>query len=134
MTKKRNQAPGRKHPVFDTIDRHPRLLDEHARYMQSGGEQLLHAMTDSFRQDVWPWGMEVHAQASFGAFCAGVAWASRFLRQLPEINMNRREAIELMAAVGPSGLSDTAKDILRKQYQLTPDELAELDKKAEEPK
>lgn len=129
MGTKKKSGPDRKHPVFDIIDSNPKLLSDHAKYMAAGGERLLHAMTDCFRQDVWPWGMEAHAQASFGAFCAGVAWASRFLRNLPEISNNRKEAIALMAAVGPAGLDETTKEILRTTYNLSDEEIKAAENK-----
>lgn len=115
----------RKHPVFDVIDASPRLLDAHVEYMKAGGERLLHALNDSLRQEMWPWSADVHAQASFGAFCAGIAFAGRFLRDLPVLSRNRKQALAMMAAAGPAAVDERVRKILREEYQLTDDEIQE---------
>jgi hypothetical protein len=107
----------RKAPIFEVTDSSPRLLDEHASFLASGGERLLIAVQDTVNVGVWPWDKPAEHTAQYGAFCAGVSWVCRLLRELSTMVQNRRELGQMVqSALSSAADKEQVKKVLIRDY------------------
>ena len=98
------------------------LLDQHAKWLASGGEELLKAVTNMYRGDAWPWQADSHQQASFGAFMAGVDSAVKYLANLQVLLRDRNAMIERSKQM-LSHLNAQTQHIMLLEMGYTEDEL-----------
>jgi hypothetical protein len=115
----------RKPPVFEIIDSSPELLNKAADFLNAGGERLLHALNDTIKVELWPWDKPAETTAQYGAFCAGVAWATKFMRNLVALSANRQAALELLAQTGASHVDEEARKILMQEYGFSEEQTQE---------
>jgi len=87
-----------KPPIFKVTESSPKLLDRHASFLAAGGERLLTAIQDTVQNGLWPWDKPAEQTAQFGAFCSGVSWACRILKELNVMVNNRHELGEMVAS------------------------------------
>lgn len=112
--------PTRKAPIFEVVDKSPRLLDAHADFLANGGERLLMALQNTVQGGLWPWDKPAEHTAQFGAFCAGVAWVCTILRDLNLLVQNR-QALGEMVQSALSSITDQEQiqKILISEYGFT---------------
>ena len=108
--------------VYELLRGNDRLMNAHAKFMKAGGEELLHALSDSMGKELWPWDAEPHVQASYGAFTSGVSWTSYVLRNLVTLSRNRSE-LEATLSVGDSGREDQIRQYLTQSAGYRPEEV-----------
>jgi hypothetical protein len=109
--------PRAKAPIFQVAESSPLLMDKHAAFLGAGGERMLAAIQDTVQTGLWPWDKPAEQTAQFGAFCAGVAWACKILRELNLMVQNRQE-LGSMVATALSSASDESevKKLLIRDY------------------
>lgn len=116
-----SEAPvQRKAPIFEVTDSSPRVLDAHARFLSDGGDRLLMAVHDTVNIGIWPWDKPPEHTAQYGAFCAGVAWVCKLLRELNVVVNNRRELGEMVqSALSNAADEEQIKRMLIRDYGYT---------------
>lgn len=113
-------APRPKPPIFQVAESSPVLLDKHAAFLQAGGERLLTAVQDTVQSGLWPWDKPAEQTAQFGAFCAGVAWTCKILRDLNLLVQNRQAMGEMVAsAISSASDDERVKEMLIRDYGFT---------------
>lgn len=110
-------------PLLTLAERNPEVVDDHAKWLSKHGEALLDAVERSVRPELWPWDRPTEEQASFGAFCSGVAWATSVLRRLPTLVNDRRKMAEMMAAGGEANVNKEVEKLLMEDFGYTPEQL-----------
>jgi hypothetical protein len=111
------EAPRPKPPIFQVAESSPVLLDKHAAFLQAGGDRLLTAVQDTVQSGLWPWDKPAEQTAQFGAFCAGVAWVCKLLRELNVLVQNRQAMGEMVSsALASASDEDRIKAVLIRDY------------------
>jgi hypothetical protein len=120
-----NEAPRPKPPIFQVAESSPALLNKHAVFLQAGGERLLVAIQDTVQSGLWPWDKPAEQTAQFGAFCAGVAWACKLLRELNTLVQNRQQLGQMVqSALASASDDDRIKEMLIKDYGYSPSDFS----------
>jgi hypothetical protein len=113
-------APRPKPPIFQVAESSPVLLDKHAAFLQAGGDRLLTAVQDTVQSGLWPWDKPAEQTAQFGAFCAGVAWVCKLLRELNVLVQNRQAMGEMVSsALSSASDEEQIKAVLIRDYGYT---------------
>lgn len=109
-------------PVHTLISQNPRILEEHAVWLNSTGGPLLNVIERHIRGDLWPWDRPQHEQAAYGAFCSGAQFAIRFIRELVPMIQDKNKLAELLKQAGAKNADEDVERILA-EFNFTEEDI-----------
>ena len=104
-----------KHDVYDFLEGNAVAKSALSTWLSSGGIDTLDKMEGMARGDLFPYTAPQHVQASFGAFCGGVTWAIRTLKNAVEKSNNNEER-RRMQRQAEGNVDQTADALMDRMY------------------